>query len=472
LAQGEVAINVTDKKVWVGNAATTPVQLLGTGSDGNFSTLTVTGNTYLATSTGNVGVGTASPTIKLQVNGASGATRGVVMQAASDNGAYLLLTDTGSHEWYVGTPNNTSALVFGSGRNLVSDGTEYIRIDSSGNVGIGTSSPSFKLDVSGVAGNGIRYTGNSVSSVFGESGSGAYIGTTTNHFAAFATNSTERMRINSSGIVLIGTTANPTSSNVKQVLAVPSGDVYLQVASGSTGGGLIGQTGSSMLFYTYTGAVGSENYSERMRITGGSGRLLLGTDSDVFSGVAARQTIRYLGGGSEYGLGFRPDADNTTPIWFSNAAQAGVGSISTSATNTAYNTSSDYRLKENIAPMTGALDKVALLKPCTYVWKSTGEQSEGFIAHELAEVIPDAVTGEKDGMRTQQYEIIPAIPATYDEEGNELTPAVEAVMGEREVPAYQGIDTSFLVATLTAAIQELKAIVDAQAARIETLENK
>ena len=60
--------------------------------------------------------------------------------------------------------------------------------------------------------------------------------------------------------------------------------------------------------------------------------------------------------------------------------------------------------------------------------------------------------------------------ATYDEEGNELTPAVEAVFEDREVPDYQGVDTSFLVATLTAAIQELKAIVDAQAARIAALE--
>jgi hypothetical protein len=149
-----------------------------------------------------------------------------------------------------------------------------------------------------------------------------------------------------------------------------------------------------------------------------------------------------------------------------------VGNISVTSSATAYNTSSDYRLKENIAPMTGALGKVSALKPCTYTWKSTGEASQGFIAHELAEVVPDCVTGEKDGMRTEQYEVSPAIPATYDEEGNELTPAVEAVMGEREVPEYQGIDTSFLVATLTAAIQEQQAIITDLKARIETLENK
>lgn len=119
---------------------------------------------------------------------------------------------------------------------------------------------------------------------------------------------------------------------------------------------------------------------------------------------------------------------------------AARGSISTNGSTTAYNTSSDYRLKENIAPMIGALDIIAELKPSTYTWKETGQASQGFIAHELQEIVPECVTGEKDAV---------------DEEGK---------------PVYQGIDTSFLVATLTAAIQELKAEVDSLKARIEVLE--
>jgi hypothetical protein len=81
--------------------------------------------------------------------------------------------------------------------------------------------------------------------------------------------------------------------------------------------------------------------------------------------------------------------------------------------------------------MTGALAKIALLKPCTYKWNADGSDGQGFIAHELDEVVPGCVTGEKDAV---------------DFDGN---------------PVYQGIDTSFLVATLTAAIQELKAEFDA-----------
>ena len=139
---------------------------------------------------------------------------------------------------------------------------------------------------------------------------------------------------------------------------------------------------------------------------------------------------------------------------------------------TVYNTTSDYRLKEHIINLPNALETVSRLKPRQFDWKETGNTTTGFIAHELAEVCPHAVTGEKDAVEMQQYEISPAVPATFDEEGKELTAAVEAVMGEREVPRYQGIDTSFLVATLTAAIQEQQAIITALTTRITALEAK
>ena len=117
--------------------------------------------------------------------------------------------------------------------------------------------------------------------------------------------------------------------------------------------------------------------------------------------------------------------------FWDQAGSTVIGTVSTNNTSVAYNTSSDYRLKNTISPMTGALAKVAALKPVTYKWNSDGSDGQGFIAHELAEVCPDAVSGAKDAV---------------DPDGK---------------PVYQGIDTSFLVATLTAAIQELKAEFDA-----------
>ena len=139
----------------------------------------------------------------------------------------------------------------------------------------------------------------------------------------------------------------------------------------------------------------------------------------------------------------RPSDVTVNAMRFYNAnASTIVGSIQINPTTTTYATSSDYRLKENIAPMTGALATIAQLKPVTYKWKQDGSDGQGFIAHELQEVMPDAVVGKKDAV---------------DEDGK---------------PVYQGIDTSFLVATLTAAIQELKTIVDAQAAEIAELKAK
>ena len=117
-----------------------------------------------------------------------------------------------------------------------------------------------------------------------------------------------------------------------------------------------------------------------------------------------------------------------------------VGRISCTSSATSYVTSSDYRLKNTVASMTGALDKVAQLKPVTYKWNVDGSDGQGFIAHELAEVCPDAVVGEKDAV---------------NEDGS-----IKA----------QGIDTSFLVATLTAAIQEQQAIIQTLTDRITALE--
>lgn len=186
---------------------------------------------------------------------------------------------------------------------------------------------------------------------------------------------------------------------------------------------------------------------ERARIDT-SGNLLMGTTSGILA--TSRATFKADSGAgivsatnTDVNL-FCINTNNTswTAVSFRYFTTSQVGSIACTSTATSYVTSSDYRLKDNIAPMTGALAKVALLKPCTYNWKVDGSDGQGFIAHELQEVCPQAVTGEKDAV---------------DAEGN---------------PQYQGIDTSFLVATLTAAIQEQQAIITAQAAQIQQLREK
>jgi hypothetical protein len=116
-----------------------------------------------------------------------------------------------------------------------------------------------------------------------------------------------------------------------------------------------------------------------------------------------------------------------------------IGSISTNGSSTSYNTSSDYRLKNSVAPMTTGLATISALKPVTYKWNVDDSDGEGFIAHELQSVIPHAVTGEKDAV---------------DADGK---------------PIHQGVDYSKIVVHLVAAIQELKADLDTAKAEIATL---
>lgn len=135
----------------------------------------------------------------------------------------------------------------------------------------------------------------------------------------------------------------------------------------------------------------------------------------------------------------RATAASHVPMLFENSAGVGVGAISCDNTNTTFATSSDHRLKENIQPMQGALDFVRKQRPVTYTWKTDGSQGSGYIAHWMQEDgAGQCVTGEKDAVRMVDE---------LDEEGNKI--------GEKEVPQYQGIDTSFMVAPLNAAIIEL-----------------
>lgn len=109
--------------------------------------------------------------------------------------------------------------------------------------------------------------------------------------------------------------------------------------------------------------------------------------------------------------------------------------------------------------MSGALQRIGNLKPSRFNFISDDSVVvDGFIAHEVQEVVPEAISGEMDAMRDEEYEVTPAV---LDDDENEVTPAV---MGTRSVPEYQGIDQSKLVPLLVGAVQELTA-------RLEALEN-
>ena len=211
-------------------------------------------------------------------------------------------------------------------------------------------------------------------------------------------------------------------------------------------------------------------------------------------GANASAAVKIIGGATNgyYNLEIQNNTSNGYGVGFKDGGSI-VGSIMTSGVGTAYNTSSDYRLKTDVQPMTGAADRVKLLKPCNFEWISDGTRVDGFLAHEAQEVVPEAVHGTKDAMRDEEYEVNPAtgdmftpsIDAYVDADENEVEAVAEvihstdveqpetlqesqqwrettaAVMGTRSVPDMQGIDQAKLVPLLTATIQELIARIEA-----------
>jgi hypothetical protein len=275
----------------------------------------------------------------------------------------------------------------------------------------------------------------------------------------FLTSDAERMRINSSGNVGIGTT-NP----VRSLVVSNNGAEGLEIGPGDKHGDASGSV--SAIYYNRATSAYIQNIQDASLYiwrTSGTERMRIGSGGDVAIGKALASETPSTGSwfgfasaaadpffssvnanasGANANIYLSKRTTGTIVAIFTNngTTNTSVGSISTAASSTAFNTSSDYRLKHDIAPMTGALSRVATLKPVTYKWNVDNSDGEGFIAHELAEVCPQAVNGKKDAV---------------NEDGS-INP--------------QGIDTSFLVATLTAAIQEQQAIIQTLTDRITALE--
>jgi hypothetical protein len=194
------------------------------------------------------------------------------------------------------------------------------------------------------------------------------------------------------------------------------------------------------------------NGSERMRIDS-AGNI-------NFKGGNSYGTYIYAGGGDSSGNAGRIDTDSRYNYNALNFYRSGIsqGWISVSSVGTSYGTASDYRLKENVLPMVGSIDRLKALKPSKFNFiREPLTTVDGFLAHEAQEVVPECATGTKDAMKDEEYEVTPAV---MDGE----TVVTEAVMGTRSVPDYQGIDQSKLVPLLVASLQEA-------IARIEQLEN-
>ena len=344
------------------------------------STATITGDLTVDTNTlhvdatnDRVGIGTDSPAQKLDVNG------NIRVQ-----GTYPKIE-------FVDTDSNPDfTLIGGNGSFLFYDETnsaERMRIDSSGNVGIGTTSPDSKLDVAGVIqGGDVAATGG------GTALSVKYLtGHTLNNFGATY----------SSAETLIGFGVESHKSQANKFISTASNSNF-------TRGALT--LDDELKFFNAaatTTAVGSEvTLTERMRIDS-SGNVLVGTTSVTAMGTTNTGVV-LRDNDSSY---FARNSNGTIIAFFSGSG--GAGSITVSGNTSAYNTSSDERLKENITDSADAGSKVDAIQIRQFDWKADGShQDYGVIAQELVEVAPEAVSEgdtEEDMMGVDYSKLVPML---------------------------------------------------------------
>jgi hypothetical protein len=304
---------------------------------------------------------------------------GFKYSVASNYAAAYVTTGSGEHRWL------TTQSTQGAGNAITF--TQAMTLDASGNLGVGTTSPDGKFVVLGTAGSNpySHFKDASGADFFIQSvgNSDCRTGTASNHPWLMFTNGSERARIASSGALLVGTTAAALDGASKFIVSNSSGTV----AEFTNNSG----TATQAVLRSWNAATSGNNLFQTFH-----------TDA----GATERGSITYNRGG---GL-------------------------------LAYNTTSDYRAKTVTGVVENALAKLALLKPCSGRMNDAEIDIDFFVAHELQEIVPSAVTGEKDAVK------------------------------EDGTPEYQMVDKSALIPLLTAAIQEQQALITSLTARIEALE--
>lgn len=344
---------------------------------------------------------------------------------------------------------------------FVNDPNDVITVSGS-NVGIGTSSPASKLHVQNEGGGSggylkatdVTYGGDVRFGMADGVDNSAIAGTWTNNSFLFYTNGNERMRIKDSGEVGIGT-SNPQRE--VQIHDANATNAFLAinhtgVGSGATDGMLLGVDGNNDAIihnYENSNMIFRTNDIERLRING-SGAIYFNTSSN--QGTTGNGTLNILVTGGDainlrhtvngnHVFNIQQDGTNPTNFLYFSKNGSNVGSIYCTTSSTSYNTSSDYRLKENVTPLDGAADRLAQIPVHRFNFIADPDTTvDGFLAHEVQAFVPEAITGGKDAV---------------DADGN---------------PIYQGIDQSKLVPLLTAALQEALQKIDALEARVAALE--
>jgi len=419
----------------------------------------------IPTGTTQVGIGTTTPSAELgfPIGNDVEISQVAVTAHQAGNAGYIGLTiaDGGGHAGFFVNNSHDGTysdqhLTFKTGEGGVSASTERMRITPNGKVGIGTTTPdSYTSDTlvisSGDQGGMTLVSADNVENYIswadGTSGGAqlqaGYIGYNhASNYMRFGTVATERMRILNDGKVGIGTTS-PTAkltvssdidvigSNFANVeftgASVNGSGVYTGLDSG--GGYVVNVRDSGYIGFSTTNA-------ERMRIDS-SGNFLVGTTNtslgigNTNTGFQVENNGTFLASRADNVAGSL-NRNNDGSILTVRRSGTEVGTIGVTASSTSYNTSSDYRLKENVNYTFDATTRLKQLKPARFNFIADSDNTvDGFLAHEVSSIVPEAITGEKDAV---------------DENGDAV---------------YQGIDQSKLVPLLVKTIQELEARITA-----------
>lgn len=436
-------------------------------------------------STGRVGVNTSSPTTIASrvIHVSAGAGESSALRVTGNAGTGLDFIQSLNGDGFIYQRDN-NPLIFGT------NNVERLRITAAGLVGIGVTTPQYASHINATKNTtSLFITTDSVGSAqdysqigFGNKPSGNEIFAAIRHSydnpgagaagaLRFYTHTgsvlNERVAIDSSGRLLVGTSSgvSGTSVQIQGSSASSAGGAVLYMQRGQGAGSITtGDTLGRIYFASNTGGV----YAGIEAQTDGAGaespadypgRLVFSTTRDGQSSptqafvikenqdvlfttsTSAANTTGWYGvqANTQVGAVSISRSGSNVMAFFhtSNAngiAGTPVGTISITTTATSYNTSSDYRLKENVEPVTDGITRLQQLKPSRFNFIADPDKTvDGFLAHEVQAVVPESITGEKDAV---------------DEDGN---------------PVYQGIDQSKLVPLLTAALQEA-------IAKIETLE--
>ena len=423
-------------------------------------------------SSGQVGIGTSSPSAPLTVFGGSASSPTIRIEGGS----------SGTDNARIESEYNLVLACNGDGDQsdrkiqFRNNATDLVAIDSSGNVGIGTTTPGsvtgsgIDLERSGPATLRLNDTsGNgAVVEIFADDGNMSAVydsrGHSSNHGHQFRVNGSEKARIDSSGRLLVGTTSSVNNAKIQVIgdSAATTNPGLVRIGTSSAANTFTSPTQLARLEFGPGDNVSAASIQAWYDVTAtGStsdfpGRLTFSTTADGASGPTERMRISEDGRISTENGGYFSGTNNgdapfsnapivlqntsnntnATVIQFKGHDGSLTGSVSTRVNVTTYSTSSDYRLKENVVAIADGITRVKQLAPKRFNFIGYDDTiCDGFLAHEAQAVVPEAVVGTHNEV---------------DDDGN-------AVM--------QGIDQSKLVPLLTAALKEA-------IAKIETLETK